>query len=203
MPQMGVNVKRYPTCYSTHRAIDAMLDLAREHDLAPDAVKEIRVQTGAVQMLMLRNSHPKTGLEAKFSMQFAMAAALVARRVGLSELTDEFVARPELVANLGKVKCTTVDETGPEPAMAPDDRVSVVLTGGRLIKHAPVAHAKGSWQRPLTREELKDKFLDCTTRRLGRDHAAALFDQLWNVTQLASARELRLTALPGSRPQAH
>jgi hypothetical protein len=83
--------------------------------------------------------------------------------------------------------------------MAPDDRVSVVLTGGRLIKHAPVAHAKGSWQRPLTREELKDKFLDCTTRRLGRDHAAALFDQLWNVTQLASARELRLTALPGSR----
>ena len=43
---------------------------------------------------MLRNSRPKTGLEAKFSMQFAMAAALVARRVGLSELTDGFALRP-------------------------------------------------------------------------------------------------------------
>jgi 2-methylcitrate dehydratase PrpD len=203
MPQTGVNVKRYPTCYSTHRAIDAMLDLATKHDLEPDAVKEVRVQTGALQMLMLRNSRPRTGLEAKFSMQFAMAAALVARRVGLSELTDEFVARPEVVACLDKVKCTTVDETVPELGMAPDDRVSVVLTDGRVIEHAPVTHAKGSWQRPLTREELMEKFLDCATRRLGRDHAEELFGQLWNITQLASVRELRLTELPGSGRQAH
>jgi 2-methylcitrate dehydratase PrpD len=193
MPEVGVNVKRYPTCYSTHRAIDAMLDLAREHDLKPDAVKEIRVRTGTVQMLMLRNAHPKTGLEAKFSMQFAMAAALVARRVGLSELTDEFVARPEVVANLGKVTCTTTEETVPELAMAPDDRVSVVLADGRVIEHEPVAFAKGSWKRPLTREELREKFLDCATRRFDQDHAEALFDQLWNITDLASVRDLRLT----------
>ncbi|MBO0763569.1 MAG: MmgE/PrpD family protein [Hyphomicrobiaceae bacterium] len=199
MPRAGVNVKRYPTCYSTHRAIDAMLDLANEHDLKPDAVKEIRVQTGAVQMLMLRNSRPKTGLEAKFSMEFAMAAALVARRVGLSELTDEFVARPEVVANLDKVTCTTVDDTVPELAMAPNDRVSIVLTDGRVIEHAPVAFAKGSWQRPLTRDELQEKFLDCATRRLGRAHARALFDQLWNITELACVRDLRVTELPGSR----
>jgi 2-methylcitrate dehydratase PrpD len=193
MPEAGINVKRYPTCYSTHRAIDAMLDLAREHDLKPDAVKEIRVQIGAVQMLMLRNAHPTTGLEAKFSMQFAMAAALVARRVGLSELTDEFVARPEVVANFGKVVCTTTDETVPELAMAPDDRVSVVLADGRVIEHEPVAFAKGSWKRPLTREELKEKFLDCATRRFDRGHAEALFDQLWNIADLASVRELALT----------
>jgi 2-methylcitrate dehydratase PrpD len=203
MPQVGINVKRYPTCYSTHRAIDAMLDLAKEHDLKPDAVKEIRVQTGAVQMLMLRNSRPKTGLEAKFSMEFAMAAALVARRVGLSELTDEFVARPEVVANLGKVTCTTTDETVPELAMAPDDRVSVVLADGRVIEHAPVAYAKGSWKVPLTREELQEKFVDCATRRFDRDHALALFDQLWNITELPSVRDLRLTELLGARHRAH
>jgi 2-methylcitrate dehydratase PrpD len=203
MPQAGINVKRYPTCYSTHRAIDAMLGLAKEHDLKPDAVKEIRVQTGAVQMLMLRNSHPKTGLEAKFSMQFAMAAALVARRVGLSELTDEFVARPEVVAIFGKVTCTTVDETVPELAMAPDDRVSVVLADGRVIEHPPVAYAKGSWKAPLTREELQEKFLDCATRRFDRDHAQALFDQLWSIADLASVRDLRLRELAGSRRHDH
>ena len=203
LPQQGINVKRYPTCYSTHRAIDAMLDLAKEHDLKPDAVREIRVQTGAIQMLMLRNSHPKTGLEAKFSMQFAMAAALVARRVGLSELTDEFVARPEVVANLGKVTCTTVDETVPELAMAPDDRVSVVLADGRVIEHPPVAYAKGSWKAPLTREELQEKFLDCATRRFDREHAQALFDQLWSIADLASVRDLRLTELLGSRRHDH
>ena len=44
-------------------------------------VSEVSVRTGTTQMLMLRNSNPQTGLEAKFSMEFAMAAALVAGRV--------------------------------------------------------------------------------------------------------------------------
>jgi 2-methylcitrate dehydratase PrpD len=88
LPNLGVNVKRYPTCYATHRSIDAMLDLVDEHELKSDEVCEIRVRTGATQKLMLRNHSPKTGLEAKFSMEFAMAAALVAGRVGLAELTS-------------------------------------------------------------------------------------------------------------------
>jgi 2-methylcitrate dehydratase PrpD len=84
----GLNIKRYPICYATHRSIDAVLDLIERYDLSPERVERIHVSTGKTQSLMLRNSRPKTGLEAKFSMQFAMAAALVARRVGLSELSD-------------------------------------------------------------------------------------------------------------------
>jgi 2-methylcitrate dehydratase PrpD len=194
MPRHGINVKRYPTCYCTHRAIDAMIDLAKTHDLKPDAVAEIRVRTGATQMLMLRNAHPQTALEAKFSMQFAMAAALVARRVSLSELTDDFVRRPEIVATLGKVTCATVDGTmGTLPPMAPDDRVSVVLTNGEVIEHPPVVYPKGSWERPLAHEELEEKFLDCTLRKLERTHAKGLFDQLWTLDELRSVRSLKLT----------
>ncbi len=192
LPQYGVSVKRYPTCYGTHRSIDAMLDLVLQNDLKSDAVKEIRVRTGSTQKLMLRNSNPQTGLEAKFSMEFAMSSALVARRVGLGELTDEFVRRREVAANFAKVKITTTDEKA-ELDFAPDDRVSVVLTDGRVIEHAPVTDAKGSWKRPMTREELKEKFLDCATRRLDKSHASNLFDQLWSIAKLGSVRELKLT----------
>ena len=94
----GLNIKRYPICYATHRSIDAALGLVERHDLNPNEVERIHVSTGKTQLLMLRNSRPQTGLEAKFTMQFAMAAALVARKVGLSELTDEFVRRPEVQA---------------------------------------------------------------------------------------------------------
>ena len=89
----GLSIKRYPICYATHRSIDAALDLVERYDLTPGKVERIHVSTGKTQMLMLRNSAPQTGLEAKFSMQFAMAAALVARHVGLRELTDDFVCR--------------------------------------------------------------------------------------------------------------
>ena len=187
-------MKRYPTCYATHRSIDAMLGLVGEHKLKPEDVREIRVHTGITQKLMLRNSNPQTGLEAKFSMEFAMAAALIAGRVSLSELTDEFVSRPEVGAAVAKVRCTTTNEImeGDQP-FAPTDQVSVVLASGEVLHHTPVAYAKGSWQKPLTREELKDKFLDCATRVFSPAHAKALFDQLWHIEGVASLRELRLT----------
>jgi 2-methylcitrate dehydratase PrpD len=191
LPTSGIHVKRYPTCYGTHRCIDAMIDLVQQHKLTPDAVKEIRVRTGSTQKLMLRNSNPQTGLEAKFSMESALSSALVAGRVGLSELTDDFVRRPDVAANFSKVKITVTEEKG-ELDFAPDDRVSVVLTNGKVIEHAPVVHAKGSWQRILTRDELEAKFIDCATRRFDRAHATSLFGQLWAMPKLASVRDLQL-----------
>lgn len=192
LPLSGINVKRYPTCYGTHRSIDAMIELAQRHNLAPDAVQEIRVRTGSTQKLMLRNSNPQTSLEAKFSMEFALSAALVSRRVGLSELTDAFVRRPDVAANFAKVKISVTEEKG-ELDFAPDDRVSVLLASGEVIEHAPVTDAKGSWRRPMTRGEFEEKFLDCATRHLDRGHAAGLFEQLWSISTLASVRDLKLT----------
>jgi 2-methylcitrate dehydratase PrpD len=192
LPQSGINVKRYPTCYGTHRSIDAMLDLVQENNLTSETVKEIRVRTGSTQKLMLRNNNPQTGLEAKFSMEFALSSALVARRVGLAELTDTFVRRPEVAANFAKVKISVTEEKA-DLDFAPDDRVSVVLTSGKVIEHAPVTDAKGSWRRPMTREELEEKFLDCATRRFDHARASALFAQLWSISKLASVRDLRLT----------
>jgi 2-methylcitrate dehydratase PrpD len=196
LANLGVDVKRYPTCYATHRSIDAMLDLVDQYKLKPDDVREIRVHTGATQKLMLRNNNPKTGLEAKFSMEFAMAAALVAGRVGLTELTDEFVSRPDVNSVFAKVRCTTTDEAMPgDPAFAPSDQVSVVLASGNVLEHTPVVHAKGSWQKPLTRAELKNKFLDCAARIFSPSHADELFDQLWSLEESSSIRDLRLIAI--------
>ena len=60
-------------------------------------------------------------------------------------------------------------------------------------EHAPVVHAKGSWQQSLSRDELKDKLMDCATRVFNRARAADLFEQLWNLEKLGSIRSLRLT----------
>ncbi|WGF87984.1 MmgE/PrpD family protein [Marinivivus vitaminiproducens] len=193
--ERGINVKRYPICYATHRSIDAMLDLVSEHKLTPDAVESIQVHTGTTQALMLRNHEPKTGLEAKFSMEFAMASALVAGRVGLNELTDGFVGRPDMIATMRKVQTATTDATMDGMPFAPSDQVTVTLADGRTLEHAPVSHAKGSWQRPMDRAELLDKFADCAGRRMQPDQVEALFEALWNIGSLTSIRELPLTAM--------
>jgi 2-methylcitrate dehydratase PrpD len=193
MPGYGINVKRYPICYATHRAIDAALALRAAQNVAADAVAEVRVHTGETQRLMLRNRAPQTGLEAKFSMEFPMASALIAGRVGLRELTDEFVTRADVQELMTRVKVTTTPELAKDwdQPFAPVDDVTFVLKDGRELKADPVTRPKGSWQRRLTQDELREKFVDCAQDTLG-DGAGTLFDQLSNLKALGSVRELDL-----------
>jgi hypothetical protein len=51
---------------------------------------------------------------------------------------------------------------------------------------------KGHWQKPLSENELREKFLDCTESRLGRKQAEALFEKLNNLEEVTSLRELPL-----------
>jgi 2-methylcitrate dehydratase PrpD len=191
----GVNVKRYPMCYATHRAIDGLLKLVTKHAVTPGDVGEIRVKIGDTQALILRNHSPKTGLEAKFSMEFALACALVARHVGLRHLTDDFVRRPEMVEAMGRVRTTTTTERMADLPFAPVDEVALVLKSGQELKGTPVRYAKGSWQRPLSEKELQEKFLDCSAGVLGANQALGLFSSLMRLEELPSLRELPLAAV--------
>jgi len=188
----GLNIKRYPICYATHRSIDAVLDLIERYDLSPEQVERVHVSTGKTQSLMLRNSRPQTGLEAKFSMQFAMAAALVARRVGLSELTDGFVLQPEVQAIFPRVSITTTAATMESSAFALADAVEITTSGGETLKSGPVEFAKGSHQRPLSRDELWVKFTDCLGLEFPDAKKSRAFEKLMIFDRLNGAGDLVL-----------
>jgi len=188
----GLSIKRYPICYATHRSIDAALDLVARHDLTPAKVERIHVITGKTQILMLRNTRPQTGLEAKFSMQFAMAAALVARNVGLRELTDDFVLRREVQAIFPRVILTGTTAVKEGSNFAPADEVEITTTAGETLKSGPVEFAKGSHKRPLTREELWTKFADCLGAEVADGKKSRAFENLMMFDRLNGAGDLVL-----------
>ncbi len=128
-------MKKYPACYCTHRAIDGMLDLVRERDVKPGDVASVTVTLSENFATILRNHLPQTGLAAKFSIEFAMACALVARRVGLAELTDDFVRRPDVQALMKLVSVQISTEPDPGyPGAALADQVTIGLTGGGTLE---------------------------------------------------------------------
>ena len=186
----GIGIKKYPTCYCTHRAIDCLLDLMQASPVRPDEVKKITVNISDYFATVLRNHSPQTGLAAKFSMEFAMASGVVARRVGLRELTDAFVQRPEVQALMQRVEIVTTSEYDTEmPGAAPTDAVTVELASGRSIAGEPVARATGHASRPLTEAQLYDKFADCLDVGGSDIPAEAMFKRLQAI-QSISAREL-------------
>ncbi len=182
----GLSIKKYPICYATHRVIDAVIDLANAHDLKPNSVREVRAWIGMAQASMLRNHRPVTGLEAKFSLEFAIASALVARRVGLAELTDGFVNQPEVRALFESVKIVAVDgERCPhEPVFGLHDRVEIELNDGRVLDSGNLRFARGNAMLPLAPQDLHAKFMDCT-REAEDIHADAVFQRLTHLPGLA------------------
>ncbi|MGH8680185.1 MAG: MmgE/PrpD family protein [Burkholderiales bacterium] len=175
--RQGLNVKRYPVCYALHRAIDGMLAIRSR--VPSERVAEVEVTLGRTQMVPLREHRPRTGLEAKFSAEFAMASALVAGRVGMGELTNEFVNQAAVQALFPKVRVTPVDETDPEdPLFAPADRVRVKLADGSTVEGESVRYALGHARNPIGLDELHAKFRDCVGDALPADAAARLFERL-------------------------
>jgi 2-methylcitrate dehydratase PrpD len=188
--RQGLNVKRYPICYATHRAIDAALNLTAKNDLKPADIDRIDVSTGEMQMRMLRNSRPTTAFEAKFSMEFALASAVAARGVGLSQLTDAFVARGDVQDLIRRVFITTTTETLDGSAFAASETVAIKTTTGRTLTSAPVVHAKGSAQLPLSKDELLQKFADCLGDEVDAKMKSASFEKLMNLERLNGTAEL-------------
>jgi len=193
----GLGIKKYPTCYCTHRAIDGMLDLVANSPIKADQVDKITVNISDYFATVLRNHQPDTGLAAKFSMEFCMASGIVAGRVGLRELTDGFVQRPDIQALMRKVEVVTSTDYDPElPGAAPADKVSVRLTDGRMIEGTPVARATGHPTRPLTDQQLYDKFADCLDAGQSPIPAEVLYRRL-SAIQSIGARDLTAAAPAG------
>ena len=186
----GLSVKKYPTCYATHRVIDAVIGLTRDSNLQPGDVTSVHARIGVAQASMLRNHAPETALEAKFSLEFAVASALVARAAGRAQLQDDFVNSKAVREAMRKVEISTIESTCPiEPAFAYSDRVQIELTDGRRLDSGEIRFARGNAKLPLGEDELKTKFFDCLA---GAEpiEAGALYSRLARLDAVRDVREL-------------
>jgi 2-methylcitrate dehydratase PrpD len=167
-----------------------MLALVARRPFGAEEVEAIEMVTSRAHAGTLRNTRPQTGLEAKFSGQFDMAAAVIAGKVGLMELADGFVQRPDVQALMGRVTVTPTDEVDPAlPGAAPFDTVRVRLRGGERLEES-VRRARGHAAVPLTDAELRAKFMDCLEFAGEGRRAASLFERLSAIATLGAAVEL-------------
>lgn len=181
----GVDVKRYPLCYATHRAIEAILKLRRDHQLTLDQVRDVEVVASNKASLALIHDRPKSSLEAKFSMQYAMATALLDGAVRLESFTAENVNRPEIQSFFSCV-ASRQDQGDVLPRWA---RVSVTTKSGTTLTET-VKDLPGSASFPLSREDLLRKVEDCMTFVEEAYRAQALFDQIMLPARGADVAEI-------------
>ncbi|MGA7240815.1 MAG: MmgE/PrpD family protein, partial [Bryobacteraceae bacterium] len=127
---------------------------------------------------------PRTGLDAKFSIFHAVAAAMVYGRLDEPAFSDEAVRDPAVVALRGRVGATV------DPAIAEDQvRIAVLLKDGRELDKF-IEHAIGSARNPMTDAQLETKFKGLADGVLSAGGADRLIEFCWGLEQAPDAAQL-------------
>jgi 2-methylcitrate dehydratase PrpD len=156
----GLAIKVYPCCYALQRPIAATQALGA---IASERVARVTVRTPQSALAPLIQSAPTTGLEGKFSLEYAIAATLLDGRPGIASFTDEAVARADAQALLRRVAVDAVP--GGDGLLSGETAIEVVLDDG-ATRRAALDLPPGAPQRPPSPAELDAKVADCAGQPL-------------------------------------
>jgi 2-methylcitrate dehydratase PrpD len=156
----GVSLKPYPSGSLTHPAMTELARLIDAHKIQATQVEKVDIGANHNMTTTLLHHQPKTGLEAKFSMEFCLAILLLEHKAGLGQFSDKVVQRADVQAMIRRINFY-VD---PEAESAGYDKMTSILkihlTDGTTIT-GRADFGKGSPANPMTFDEAATKFRGC------------------------------------------
>lgn len=189
-----LSFKPWPACRGTHAFIELAQLLATRHGFAWRDVEEAIVHYDPVHRMLLepldRKQAPSNQIDAKFSIPFTVALALVRGRVALDDFSDAALSDPDILSISRRVR--------PGPAashkrvVGSGGAMSIRLADGRSV-YAEVEEALGAPGRPMSADALMSKFIDClgrAARPLAREEASRLGQRILTLNEGADAGAL-------------
>ena len=197
----GASYKLYPCCYSTHSAVEATLNLVRRHGpFDPGKVARVDSLTHERSLMHTDRPEPNSALEAKFSVQYCVARALVEGKVVLEHFEGDAYREPGVRDLLKRVHAAPY--TG--KLFADDDpfdaEVKITLADGTTYSEKVDRPLGRSSANPIATEHMKAKFENCATRVLTPGAAAAVCRRIDAFEDVESVRDF--TALFEATPRA-
>jgi 2-methylcitrate dehydratase PrpD len=152
--------KPYPACHFVHSCLDAAASLRARHSLAADDVERITVAVPDPGIpLVLEPSaakrDPRTEYDAKFSLQYSIAALLVHGRVGVETYTEQAIRDPAVLALAARVE--HVRRPFPTYPRSFPGWVRIETHAGAVLE-LELEHQRGGPENPMSVDEVTGKF---------------------------------------------
>lgn len=178
-------VKRFPTCGSAHRSLDALLALRAAHGFGPGDIERVDVQAPAMHLKNLMYQRPQDGLQGKFSVEYPLACAIIQGECTLADFTDAAVNRSSHQQLFERIHRHPVDR----PETEIDTTIRITLQDGRVLEKS-VFMPLGSKVAPFPTEQYWRKFDQCTGGVMQPGDQRRLREALENFSALPTAGEL-------------
>lgn len=178
----SLTFKNHIGCGHAFAAIDAALALQRQHGLKPENMARVRVGTYKPALDIACYHEPQTANEARFSLRYVIATALVHGSVRMAAYEPDRLDDPVVRAFMQRIDVTVdpeLDALFPRQRAA---RVEIETHDGKRFDYLQ-PNRKGDPELPLSDEELSDKFLELASPVIGEDRARPLLARLWLLEQ--------------------
>jgi 2-methylcitrate dehydratase PrpD len=156
--------KLHSCCGHTHTAIDLALQLRQS------GVRSIAIETYGPGYEIVKEMRPATPYQAKFSIAYCVAAALLDGQVALDQFAPERLSDPAISELLDRTSVTVADDlTAKYPAAWPA-RLKLTLDNGETLE-GTADFPRGNPENPVPTSNLEDKFRALVIPRFGKDAA--------------------------------
>jgi 2-methylcitrate dehydratase PrpD len=195
----GITVKLYPSCAATHPTLDAVLSLRAREGFTADDVEHVEIDVDAITPTVLLYDKPASGLEAKFSMPFCVAAAIADGHVGVDTFDTSRLADPRVTSMMSRVSMIVDPSLGVQAPALTQSRVRIRLRDGRALSESANG-ARGYPDRPANVDELAQKFLSCAGRAISPAAAQRALNLLHAIDEAGDVRALTAACVSADLP---
>jgi 2-methylcitrate dehydratase PrpD len=182
--------KPYACGLVVHPTIDGCSQLHREFHPSPESIAGVRLRVAPLVLDLCNKSNFTRALETKYSIYHAAAIGLVRGKGGLQEFTEEAIRDPQL-EHVRKVTTAVGDDSITEDQV----HIEVVLRNGETLTKF-VEQSLGNLHKPMSNEQLTEKFVDQAILALPHPQVDAVVEQCWRVDTLADVGELARATMP-------
>lgn len=167
-----------------HPMIDAMIALARNHDIAPESINSVhlKLHPGVIRITGVEN--PENGLKSKFSLTHSAAVGYLDRTAGVRQYSNERASSPDVISLRNKITAEGDDSLRKDEA-----RATIKTTDGKRFEHH-IPHAAGTVDNPMSDSEMKAKFTGNAETVLSAEDSASLMRMVWQFDRLDSVASL-------------
>ena len=186
----GIAIKQYPCCGSTHPAIDCAISIALEHQIKSTDIKHVEVWIHERRLQHTNRPNPNSELDAKFSVQYVVARALLEACVSLQHFESHHYTDSLVRELMSKIDARPYDDKQFPAENHFGGEVRVHLHSGATLTAKVDAPLGRTSDNPLPTDRLNKKFELCANGIISTDAAKQACRMIENLEALDDMRVL-------------